>query len=185
MNISNNLVASQRHQSCGFSAFNSHAKECFPKNISLKSFTTENHSKEQFEMSGVSDKLPILANEEPPPYSSNIGELGKGQDSVDSTEVKVFTRRWYILGIFSVLACHQVSLCLVCHHQQGPTGSFFEYWGGFGSCNEKSHVAGAFLSGKNVGIFIWVFPGTLSSLGYFWHYLYFGRGEPNDLESYT
>ena len=79
MNISNNLVAFiQRHQTCGFSAFNSHPEECFPKNISLKSFTTENHSKEQFEMSGVSDKLPILANEEPPPYSSNIGELGKG-----------------------------------------------------------------------------------------------------------
>ena len=78
MNISNNLVALQRHQTCGFSAFNSHAKECFPKNISLKLLTTEDHSKEQFVMSGVSDKLPILANEEPPPYSSNSGELGKG-----------------------------------------------------------------------------------------------------------
>ena len=93
----------------------------------------------------------------------------------------------------------------MCHHQQGPTGSFFEYWGGFGSCNEKSHVAGAFLSGKNVDrsqplfyfiphsqagstsknveIFNRVFPSTLSSLGYFWHYLYFGRSEPNELES--
>ena len=84
VNISNNLVASKRHQSCGFSAFNSHAKECFPKNISLKWFTTENHSKEQFEMSGVSDKLPILATEEPPPYSSNSGELGKGAEKVGS-----------------------------------------------------------------------------------------------------
>ena len=89
-------------------------------------------------MSGVSDKLPTLANEEPPPYSSNIGELSKGQDSVDSTEVKVFTRRWYILGIFSVLACHQVSLCIcmVCH-QQGPTGRFFKYRAGSGHVLKK------------------------------------------------
>ena len=73
---------------------------------------------------------------------------------------------------------------MVCH-QQGPTGRFFKYRAGSGHVLKKSRVAGAFLSGKNVGIFIWVFPGTLSSLGYFWHYLYFGRGEPNDLESYT
>ena len=35
-------------------------------------------------MSDVSDKLPIVANEEPPPYSSNTGELGKGAEKVGS-----------------------------------------------------------------------------------------------------
>ena len=90
-------------------------------------------------MSGVSDKLSILADEEeeskaPPSYSwyTTIGGqsmsekviliqfmltlshwtlnnyFDSSKESVDSTVVKVYTRRWYILGIFSVLACHQV-----------------------------------------------------------------------------
>ena len=34
----------------------------------------------------MSDKLPILANEEPPPYSSNIGELGKGVTKAEKVD---------------------------------------------------------------------------------------------------
>ena len=36
------------------------------------------------------------------------------QDSVESTDlpdIKVYTRRWYILGLFGLLACHQVTSC--------------------------------------------------------------------------
>ena len=39
--------------------------------------------------------------------NDNLGSL---KESVDPTVVKVYTRRWYILGIFSLLACHQVKL---------------------------------------------------------------------------
>ena len=81
------------------------------------------------------------------------------QDSVDSTEVKVFTRRWYILGIFSVLACHQVLLCLVCHHQQGPTGRLFKYRAGSDHVLKKSRKQVVLGSGRSVEIYQWVFPG--------------------------
>ena len=37
-------------------------------------------------MSGVSDKLPILANEDPPPYSINSGELGKGVTKAEKVD---------------------------------------------------------------------------------------------------
>ena len=71
----------------------------------------------------VSGKLSI-----PPPYTSIVGQSVSekvifGQISIrvasmkyelkefsDPAVVKVYTRRWYILGIFSLLACHQVKL---------------------------------------------------------------------------
>merc|ERR1711970_170775 len=83
-----------------------------------------------------SDKLPILSEEQepdqdnmaapgkvkesPPPYYSVIdqhhSDLGypvPKQDSLESTDLPllvVYTRRWYILGLFGLLACHQ---CIV------------------------------------------------------------------------
>ena len=82
-----------------------------------------------------SDKLPILSEEQetagednpdvvkfqelPPPYSEidkNDNDLGSPvpkQDSVESTDLPllmVYSRRWYILGLFGLLACHQ---CIV------------------------------------------------------------------------
>ena len=77
-----------------------------------------------------SDKLPILSEaskeEENAPSSSNIQSLGSPhlqdgdadfsipkQDSVESSDLPVlmvYTRRWYILLLFGLLACHQ---CIV------------------------------------------------------------------------
>ena len=82
-----------------------------------------------------SDKLPILSEEQetdrnknvesgkfqelPPPYSEidqHQNELGSPvpkQDSVESSDLPllvVYTRRWYILILFGLLACHQ---CIV------------------------------------------------------------------------
>ena len=50
----------------------------------------------------------------------------------------------------------------------GPNGSFFRYWAGSGRLLKKEDwVAGGFYSGRNVEVFYQVFPGTLSTLGYF------------------
>ena len=77
-----------------------------------------------------SDKLPILSEaskeEENAPSSSSIQSLGAPhlqygdadssipkQDSVESSDLPVlmvYTRRWYILLLFGLLACHQ---CIV------------------------------------------------------------------------
>merc|ERR550532_2666358 len=48
------------------------------------------------------------------------------QDSVESTdlpEIRVYKRRWYILGLFGLLACHQ---CLV-WNTFGPIESAVQY----------------------------------------------------------
>jgi len=81
-------------------------------------------------MSGVSDKLSMLADDEeskdPPPYTwytSIGGQSLSEKESVDSTVVKVYTRRWYILAVFSILACHQ---CIV-WNTWGPIESGAEF----------------------------------------------------------
>jgi len=74
------------------------------------------------------DKLPILSEEQeiakddqglPPPYSeidqhqNELGSVVPKQVSVESKDLPllvVYTRRWYILGVFCLLACHQ---CIV------------------------------------------------------------------------
>ena len=48
------------------------------------------------------------------------------QDSVESTdlpEIRVYKRRWYILGLFGLLACHQ---CIV-WNTFGPIESAVQY----------------------------------------------------------
>eukprot|EP00092_Neocalanus_flemingeri_P013308 GFUD01014343.1.p1 GENE.GFUD01014343.1~~GFUD01014343.1.p1 ORF type:complete len:513 (-),score=93.41 GFUD01014343.1:87-1625(-) len=97
-----------------------------------------------------SDKLPILSEEQvtageddpdtvkfqelPPPYSEKdehdreLGSPVPKQDSVESADLPllmVYTRRWYILGLFCLLACHQ---CIV-WNTWGPieTGVQFAY----------------------------------------------------------
>jgi len=82
-----------------------------------------------------SDKIPILSDEQetggnenqetgkfqelPPPYSeidqhqNELGSTVPKQDSVESSDLPllvVYTRRWYILILFGLLACHQ---CIV------------------------------------------------------------------------
>ena len=37
------------------------------------------------------------------------GDFGWLKETINPTVVKVYTRRWYILAIFSLLACHQVT----------------------------------------------------------------------------
>ena len=50
----------------------------------------------------------------------------------------------------------------------GPNGSFFQYWAASGQLLKKEDwVAGGFYSGRNVEVFYQIFPGTLSTLGYF------------------
>ena len=97
-----------------------------------------------------SDKLPILSEEQetaqdddsasgkfrelPPPYSevdqrqNEVGSLTPKRGSVESADLPllvVYTRRWYILGLFGLLACHQ---CIV-WNTFGPieSGAQFAY----------------------------------------------------------
>jgi len=96
-----------------------------------------------------SDKLPILSEEQepdqdnmaapdkvkelPPPYysvidqhQSDLGYPVPKQDSVESTDLPllvVYTRRWYILGLFGLLACHQ---CIV-WNTWGPVESGVQF----------------------------------------------------------
>lgn len=86
-----------------------------------------------------SDKQPIIDkdandNEEDhrvPPFNHAVSmDLGRMsvpvQSSLESTdlpEIKVYKRRWYILGLFGLLACHQ---CIV-WNTFGPIESAAQY----------------------------------------------------------
>lgn len=63
-----------------------------------------------FIMEGTTDdRLPIVSDE----ITEHDDEERVISDSVEPTglpEIKVFKRRWYILGVFCLLACHQ---CIV------------------------------------------------------------------------